>query len=147
MAPVGNTGKKKWIYAVSVIPKETVDLKTLNLIPADATELPFSVGGGDGRQDKRSRNGGEEPTSFFFGQGQGQNQSNKRQRNDGGGAGGGRVRVVSSSLVFSSRNKKPCVLVSGKQELPATRGLGRNRSEEVSAHQSRLLVLSREPTS
>lgn len=90
MAPVGNTEKKKWIYAVSVAPIGQIDVAQLNQVPPEATENPFSDvsgGGAGGKQDKRGREAEEAPASFFFAQ-QPQHQP-KRPRNEGPRGGGG----------------------------------------------------------
>ena len=92
LAPVGNPEKKKWIYAVSVVPLDVVDHAQLNLLPPETTENPFGdIGGGGGglagRSDKRGREPEESPASFFFAQSGQQQSHGKRARNDQGRGG------------------------------------------------------------
>ncbi|XP_069084546.1 CWF19-like protein 1 isoform X2 [Pleurodeles waltl] len=67
LANVGNTSKRKYLYAFSILPMQGMDPAELVKQPIDVTENPFRKSGKDSNKSKQSRLAEEdEPAPQFF---------------------------------------------------------------------------------
>ncbi|XP_029453116.1 CWF19-like protein 1 isoform X2 [Rhinatrema bivittatum] len=94
LSSVGNTSKKKYLYAFNIIPMTSMDPAELVKQPLDVTENPYRISGKDSHRAKQASIIEEEPAAQFFfdlskqqgkkrfstGRGDGQHSSPKQPR-------------------------------------------------------------------
>ncbi|XP_053864467.1 CWF19-like protein 1 isoform X1 [Malaclemys terrapin pileata] len=66
LANVGNTSKKKYLYAFSILPMRSMDPAELVKQPQDVTENPYRKSGKEAHQPKMLSGAEEEPACQFF---------------------------------------------------------------------------------
>uniref|UniRef100_A0A8C8S7M0 CWF19-like protein 1 n=1 Tax=Pelusios castaneus TaxID=367368 RepID=A0A8C8S7M0_9SAUR len=66
LANVGNTSKKKYLYAFSILPMSSMDPAELGKQPQDVTENPYRKSGKEAQKAKQFSGAEEEPACQFF---------------------------------------------------------------------------------
>ncbi|XP_072255070.1 CWF19-like protein 1 [Pyxicephalus adspersus] len=84
LASVANPGKKKYIYAFSIVPMSLMDVKELVKQPLDVSENPYRKAGEKGKSNAAKATEEEEPAQQFFFDLK-QQQGKKRQTDGRGG--------------------------------------------------------------
>ncbi|CAI9547962.1 unnamed protein product, partial [Staurois parvus] len=86
LASVGNPGKKKYIYAFTIVPMSLMDATELVKQPLDASENPYRKAGKEGKKSHLATGTEDEPAQQFFfdlKQSQGKRQSDGRGSQQG----------------------------------------------------------------